>query len=170
MVKFATVALIESGGHVCLCRQKSRAEFGRDLLVFPGGKIDANPETPGILETPKACVIREGREEVGLMLPHDSRLRLAGVLLTSLNGRAWWVVYVFHTKHIEGLSGTRPELEVTWWPKGELPYGQMQSSDELWVPKVLCGEFATVFLDYGRDEHELLAHLVVSRRTGGRLR
>jgi 8-oxo-dGTP pyrophosphatase MutT (NUDIX family) len=58
------VAVVREGRYLAIERG-SGEEFGAGWLVFPGGKVDADVDTPGILEE---TARREVLEEVGLII------------------------------------------------------------------------------------------------------
>lgn len=60
LVTVAAVALVDADHRVLLAQRPAHKEHG-GLWEFPGGKIDAG-------ETPEAALIRELREELGIMV------------------------------------------------------------------------------------------------------
>ena len=101
---------------------------GSGQWVGPGGKVE-----PG--ETPRECVIREVREEVGIDVLDPEK---AGVFVYRSDG---WdaVVHVFRATEYAGTPEESEEADPAWFPVDDLPFSEMWQTDREWLPVVLDG-------------------------------
>ena len=109
---------------------EKRRGLGEGWYNGPGGKCE-----PG--ETPRACAIRETREEVGLEV---TDLEKAGELTFLLDGAAHTFCHVYRTRSFEGRPTSSEEAHPEWVPVEDVPYDQMWADDRLWLPGVLEGK------------------------------
>lgn len=123
----ATLCHVVDGDETLLIRK--RRGVGAGNLVGPGGKLEAG-------ETPRDCVVREVREEVGIDV-HDPAP--AGTF-------AYWaddwsaVVHVFRATAFDGTPTESAEAAPVWVPVDDLPTEEMWETDRVWLPTVLTGD------------------------------
>lgn len=142
----------DAGREVLLIEK--RRGLGAGWFNGPGGKLEDG-------ETPRACAVRETREEVGLVVdPAD--LEKAAELAFHLDGETHTFCHVYRATTVEGRPRDTPEARPSWVPIDDVPYDRMWEDDRLWLPGVLeggtaVGEFA---FEGGRplDEATLVEH------------
>lgn len=107
---------------------RKKRGVGSGQWVGPGGKVE-----PG--ETPRECVVREVREEVGIDVLDPEK---AGVFVYRSDG---WdaVVHVFRATEYEGTPEESEEADPAWFPVDDLPFSEMWQTDREWLPVVLDG-------------------------------
>ncbi|QLK27593.1 8-oxo-dGTP diphosphatase [Natrinema zhouii] len=118
----------ETGPEVLLIEK--RRGLGEGWYNGPGGKFE-----PG--ESPRACAIRETREEVGLEV---TDLEKAGELTFLLDGEGHTVCHVYRTRSFDGQPTSSEEAYPEWVSVADVPYDQMWEDDRLWLPGVLEGK------------------------------
>ena len=116
-----------SAGDETLLIRKKRG-VGSGQWVGPGGKVEAG-------ETPRECVVREVREEVGIDVLDPEK---AGVFVYRSDD---WdaVVHVFRATEYEGTPEETEEADPAWFPVEDLPFSEMWATDRKWLPVVLDG-------------------------------
>lgn len=120
--------------------------LGRGKIVGPGGK-----STPG--ELPTQTAVREIREEVGLQVAREDLRAIAVISYPFVNRPALSQrSYVFMTRAFQGTVVSSPELEASWWPVAEIPYGRMWSDAGLWLPRALEGTVMEETFHIGEDD------------------
>lgn len=109
---------------------QKQSGHGQGLINGPGGKLEPT-------ETVYECAQRELLEEVGVTA---ERLKLgARIRFVELQGLQW-LGFVFTATSFAGSPTATLEAIPAWHPTGEIPWGQMWPSDQLWLPKVLAAE------------------------------
>ena len=123
----ATLCHLVDGDETLLVYKKRGV--GSDQWVGPGGKCE-----PG--ETPRDCVVREVREEVGLRVRDPTKV---GEFAYYSDG---WdaLVHVFRATEYDGTPVETDEARPEWFPVDGLPFGAMWATDREWLPAVLDGE------------------------------
>jgi 8-oxo-dGTP diphosphatase len=123
----ATLCHIVDGDETLLIRKKRGVGSGQ--LVGPGGKVEAG-------ETPRECVIREIREEVGITVEDPEK---KGLFVYRSDG---WdaVIHVFRATTYTGTPIETEEADPVWFPVDELPFSEMWATDREWLPVVLEGD------------------------------
>ncbi len=117
----------------------------------PGGKME-----PG--ETPEECVLREVREETGLIIESPS---LKGLLtFPAFDGEEDWYVFVFTADKFSGtLKKSCHEGELHWLSHRELEEIPLWEGDRHFMKWLDCGEFFSGKFIY--DSHGYVSHSVV---------
>lgn len=101
----------------------------RGLWVAPGGKLEAG-------ESPHEGVIREMREETGLLI---SNPQLRGVV-TEISARPdyQWLLFLFRADRFEGTLRATPEGELAWVSLADMPCLPMPESDATWYADIIA--------------------------------
>jgi 8-oxo-dGTP diphosphatase len=101
---------------------------GSGQWVGPGGKVEE-------AETPKECVVREVREEVGIDVLDPEK---AGEFVYRSDD---WdaVVHVFRATEYAGTPEETDEADPEWFSVDDLPFDEMWPTDREWLPVVLDG-------------------------------
>ena len=118
----------DAGATETLLIHKKRG-VGSGQWVGPGGKVEAD-------ETVRECVIREVREEVGIVVQDPQK---AGVFVYRSDD---WdaVVHVFRATEYVGTPEETEEADPRWFPVDDLPFDEVWQTDREWLPHVLDGE------------------------------
>jgi 8-oxo-dGTP diphosphatase len=106
-----------------------------------GGKLEAG-------ETPEECVIREVREESGLVIQNP---RLHGLLMFPRFKGNDWYVFVFTAMEFNGELIESPEGKLEWIPDEKLPELSLWESDHIFFPWLENGKFFSAKFDYDGD-------------------
>jgi 8-oxo-dGTP diphosphatase len=109
--------------------------LGRGKIVGPGGKREAH-------ESPVETALREVWEEVGIELAPGSLVPLATITYPflgrpELSQRS----HAFVCRTFQGEPRNSLELAPAWWPREKLPLERMWADAQLWLPRVLAGEY-----------------------------
>jgi len=120
--------------------------LGRGKINAPGGRIE-----PG--EEPVETAIREAQEEVGLTPIEPYEVAQLSFVFTngySLKG------HVFFAHEHRGELIETDEAKPFWVEVGQIPYHRMWEDDELWLPRVLDGQFVEARFIF--DQDRMLSH------------
>ena len=150
----ATLCHLVEGDETLLIYKKRGV--GSDQWVGPGGKCE-----PG--ETPRDCVVREVREEVGLRVPDP---RKVGEFAYYSDG---WdaLVHVYRATEYDGTPTETEEARPAWFPVEDLPLDAMWATDREWLPTVLAGgTFRGRFVYAAGDPVEATVETGVSFESG----
>lgn len=146
----ATLCYVRSGGRTLMMhRNKKEGDVHRGKWNGLGGKFDAG-------ESPEECVVREIREESGLILL-DPRLR--GVLsFPAFKNGEDWLVFVYTATRFEGSLGACAEGDLEWVEDARLLTLPLWEGDLIFLPwldqeKFFCGKFT--YLDGRLARHEV---------------
>jgi 8-oxo-dGTP diphosphatase len=124
-------------GEVLLIRKQRGLGAGK--IVGPGGTVEPD-------ETPRECVVREVREEVGV----EVEPRKVGELDFRMGGEPETFAYVYRADTIDGDPRPSPEAVPAWYSVDDLPYREMWPADRRWVPLLLDDEYFEVIV--GMDD------------------
>jgi len=134
----ATLCYVRSNGRtLMLHRNKKPGDVHRGKWNGLGGKLDAG-------ESPDECVLREIREESGLVLL-DARLR--GVLtFPAFKDGEDWLVFVYTATRFEGSLGPCPEGDLEWIEDSRIASLPLWEGDRIFLPwlegeKFFSGKF-----------------------------
>ncbi len=137
-MKLTTLCYLRRGGKtLMLHRVKKKNDVHEGKWNGLGGKME-----PG--ETPEECVIREVREESGLVLRNPA---LRGVLtFPGFADEEDWYVFLFTGTDFEGELIESPEGHLQWVPNEEVPSLPLWEGDKIFLPwleqpKFFSGKF-----------------------------
>ena len=104
-----------------------------------GGKFEAG-------ETPEMCILREVKEESGLVIQSP---RLCGLLMfPNFKGNDWYV-FVFTANQFTGeLLESSPEGNLEWINDDQLLNLNLWESDHIFFPWIEAGKFFSAKFDY----------------------
>lgn len=122
----ATLCHLVDGEETLLIHKKRGV--GSDQWVGPGGKLEGD-------ETPRECVVREVREEVGIRVVDPERVGAFTYYSDDWDA----LVHVFRATEYEGTPNESDEAVPRWFPVDDLPFEQMWATDREWLPTVLDG-------------------------------
>jgi 8-oxo-dGTP diphosphatase len=154
--------LRQHAGSVQVLLIHKRTGHGIGRVNGPGGKLD-----PG--ESLAACAIREVEEEVGLQV--CEAVCRAELRFVELDGQQW-LGYAFTTHQFTGELIETPEALPFWCDVKDVPFGEMWSDDQTWLPGVLQqhidqyfgkadqAENAPLIGDFLFDNEKLLEHKI----------
>ncbi len=126
MKKLLTLCMVCGDGEILLGLKKRG--FGEGRWNGFGGKVEEG-------ETIEAAAIRELREEAGI---ESKAHKKVGVLNFSFeNDPKILEVHIFKVTDFEGSPVESEEMKPQWFKFDEIPFSQMWSDDEQWVPLLL---------------------------------
>ncbi len=122
----ATLCYVRSEGRtLMLHRNKKEGDVHRGKWNGLGGKLDAG-------ESPEECVIREIREESGLII---IKPRLRGLLtFPAFKAGEDWLVFVYTAKRFEGSLGPCAEGDLEWVEDARLAELPLWEGDRIFLP------------------------------------
>ncbi len=141
-VKKATICFCLRDGNVLLAMK--RQSFGSGKWNGYGGKVDEG-------ESPRAAVIRELREESGLVA-HEDDLMQVGRIKFFFEDEPKFECHVYVLHAWEGEPVDSDEMhDARWFPVSTLPFAQMWPADAVWIPLILAGECIDAKVVYSAD-------------------
>ena len=117
-VELTNMCMVYRGNEVLV--QNRRPEHGWPGVTFPGGHVE-----PG--ETITQSVIREVREETGLLLSHP---RLCGIKNWMEDDGGRYIVFLYKCDTFSGELKSSEEGEVFWADRADLPGMNLSSGME----------------------------------------
>ncbi len=116
-----------------------------------GGKFEAG-------ESPEQCVIREVREESGLLIQDP---QLCGLLIFPAFKGDDWYVFVFTAQNFTGRLQENQEGYLDWIPDGRVDNLPLWPSDHIFLPWIRQGKFFSARFVYDGDKmksHSVIFH------------
>lgn len=144
----STLCYIEKDGqYLMLHRTKKKNDLNKDKWLGIGGKFEEG-------ESPEECIVRETREETGLILK-GYKLRCI-VTYVSTNWETEYM-YVFTSKDFEGEMIECNEGDLQWVDKDKVVDLNTWEGDKIFLEKIQNGDgFFTVKFEY--DGEKLLRY------------
>ncbi|OGY54348.1 MAG: hypothetical protein A3B15_02285 [Candidatus Buchananbacteria bacterium RIFCSPLOWO2_01_FULL_45_31] len=129
--KITTLCYILNDQSQVLLIMKKRG-FGIGKYNGPGGKVKADEE-------PKAAVIREVKEEIGL--DAADLVELGFIEFYFPEEKKDWnqKCFIYSTKNFSGALCESEECRPQWFALDRIPYDQMWDDDKYWYPDALAG-------------------------------
>lgn len=135
-MKIATLAIITRGNQVLLGRKQGGSEIGEGTLNGPGGK-----QEPG--ETILQCLVREVKEEVGIIL-NPEKVEKCAILTFYAGGVKDFKVHVFRASVFTGEPRETESMVPAWYDIDDLSSkkvrDRMLESDRAWFLQAVEGE------------------------------
>lgn len=131
-MKTATLASITQNRRVLLGLKRGNPEIGDGIINAPGGK-----QEPG--ETLIECLVRETKEEVGIVLDPDQVEQVAIVTFYA-DDIPDFEVHIFRTSTFSGKLRDTKSMVPNWYAIEELPIERMHESDRVWFSRVIQGK------------------------------
>jgi 8-oxo-dGTP diphosphatase len=145
----ATLCYIKRDGQTLMVhRNKKPNDIHEGKWNGLGGKFEAG-------ESPEECIVREVREESGLVIQNPG---LHGLLVfTQFKGKDWYV-FVFTATEFEGELIDSPEGKLEWIDDGKLCELPLWPSDRVFLPWLERREFFSAKFIY--EEETFVSHQV----------
>lgn len=143
-MKLTTLCYIEKDDkYLMLHRVKKENDVNHDKWIGVGGKFEAD-------ETPEECLLREVKEETGLILTkYDYR----GLITFISNEWETEYMHLFTASEYEGEIIECDEGELVWVPKAELESLKLWDGDKIFLRRLQeSKDFFTLKLKYEGDE------------------
>jgi 8-oxo-dGTP diphosphatase len=155
-MKLGTLCYVKRDGRtLMLHRVKKENDMHQGKWTGLGGKL-----SPG--ETPEECVIREVREESGLVIRNPV---LRGVLtFPAFDGLDDWYVFTFIAREFEGRGVESPEGELAWIEDDHLLELNLWAGDRIFL--AWLEETAIFSARFVYDAGQLVRHDVVFYEAG----
>lgn len=140
----STLCYIEKDGqYLMLHRTKKKNDLNKDKWLGIGGKFEEG-------ESPEECIVRETREETGLILK-DYKLHCI-VTYVSTNWETEYM-YVFTSKEFDGDLIECNEGDLQWVDKDKVACLNTWEGDKIFLNKIQNGDgFFTVKFEYDGDK------------------
>ncbi len=122
-----------------LFRNKKKNDLHEGKWNGLGGKFE-----PG--ETPEECVVREVKEESGLLIKNPSLRGL--VTFPMFDGKKDWYVFLFTAYKFEGKLVDSCEGELEWIPNDKLLDLNLWEGDRIFIPWLFQNKFFSAKFEY----------------------
>ncbi|WP_183086263.1 8-oxo-dGTP diphosphatase [Mycetocola tolaasinivorans] len=142
----------EEDGEARVLLGEKRRGLGRGRVVAPGGKLE-----PG--ETPEQAIVREVREEVGLVIDPEA-LQPHGYIDYRFPSRPEWSQrsWVFSARSFSGAVSASSELDADWVSLARVPLDLMWDDARYWLPGVLTGGPVVMDFTFAEDNATAIPH------------
>jgi 8-oxo-dGTP diphosphatase len=132
---------------------KTPGKFGGGLWNAPGGKIENG-------ETADAAVIREVKEETGLLVHSLEKMGLLEFYFGPEKSRPDWTAEVFVSGDFSGSLVESVEGRLEWFEEDRLPIDQMWEDDRYWLPLLIKDSKFHGRFWFTSDMKRLLSHKI----------
>jgi len=142
-----TLIFVVRDDQVLLIHKKTGHGAGK--INAPGGKLEPDE---GIVD----CACRELFEEVGLRV---SNPRVGVEMRFVERNGPQWLGFALTASQFSGTLTESPEAKPFWCPLTDIPYDEMWPDDQIWLPRLLAGDFTSpVVADFLFDDQQLVTH------------
>lgn len=155
-MKLTTLCYIENDdSYLMLHRIKKENDENHDKWIGVGGKFEAG-------ESPEDCLLREVREETGLIL---KSYQLRGIVTFVSDEWGTEYMHLFTSDDYEGEMHTCDEGELVWVPKNKIEELKLWEGDKVFLR--LLDESKAFFSLKLRYEGEKLVETVIKKYSQG---
>jgi ADP-ribose pyrophosphatase YjhB (NUDIX family) len=144
-MKQATLLFLLDSEKILLAMKKRG--FGAGRWNGVGGKVTAH-------ETVRVATVRECQEEIQVIPRRIIEVATLNFYFPSAKKDWNQRVIVFTSKDWEGEPTETEEMAPKWFPINEIPYSEMWSDDQHWLPEVLKGKY--IAADFHFDDNDRL--------------
>lgn len=140
----STICYIEKDGkYLMLHRTKKKNDINKDKWIGVGGKFEDK-------ESPEECIIREVKEETGLIL---NSLSLKCIVTYVSNNWDTEYMYVFTSNDFSGELIECNEGDLEWIDKEKISNLNLWEGDKIFLEKINnSNNFFTVKFEYNGDD------------------
>jgi len=127
-----------------ICLAMKKRGFGVNRWNGVGGKVEQN-------ETIEEAAKRETQEEIGVNV--KSINKIAEVSFYFSNNFLWnQLVHVYFSDDWDGEPIESEEMNPKWFPISEIPFKNMWTDDEFWLPEILRGNLLKAMFKFGEGD------------------
>lgn len=139
-----TICYIEKDGqYLMLHRTKKENDINKNKWIGIGGKFENN-------ESPEECIVREVKEETGLLL---KSFKLRGIITYAFTDIETEYMYIFTSNEFEGKLTDCDEGELKWINKSEIAKLNTWEGDKLFLERIKNkSNFFTMKMEYDGDK------------------
>ncbi|HEY4963464.1 MAG TPA: 8-oxo-dGTP diphosphatase [Candidatus Saccharimonadales bacterium] len=152
-MKQATLLFLFKDDQILLAMKKRG--FGSGKWNGVGGKVE---DGEAIID----ATIRECQEEIEVNPKNIVEVAKLNFFFPSERSSNNQTVSVFTSKSWDGEPVETEEMAPKWFRVGEIPYDEMWSDDQFWLPKVIAGEFVNADFHFD-DDDQLKKHSLESK-------
>ena len=137
-----TLCLLKQDNNILLAVKKRG--FGEGKYNGVGGKLEKG-------ETPEEAMIRECREEVGVIPTNYEKV---GYILFDefFKGQPEQVAFhLYIATEWEGTISESDEMKPEWFTINQIPYDKMFPDDKYWLPLILEGKKINAYFKFDED-------------------
>lgn len=135
--------VIDKDKTLMLHRIKKKNDFHEGKWNGLGGKFEQG-------ETPEECVIREVKEESGLLIVNP---RLHGfITFPMFDGKKDWYVFMFTADKFKGKLIDSQEGRLEWIPNNKLLELNLWDGDKIFIPWLFQNKFFSAKFDYSNGK------------------
>lgn len=131
--------VIDKNKTLMIYRNKKKNDYHEGKWNGLGGKFEQG-------ESPEECVIREVKEESGLVIKNP---KLCGIITFPMfDGKKDWYVFMFTAHHFKGELIDSPEGKLEWISNEKLLELNLWEGDKIFIPWLFQEKFFSAKFNY----------------------